>query len=373
MRRSRLLHVVELYAGTARSSQPFRRWKRCSISLLVDNDAFARATYLQNFAGAPYLRHDVRRLSAQHITASAGGRVDILLGCPPCQGFSDTGKRDPDDPNNAHLLRFAHLAEALEPLAVVMENVPLAAETAQFWTLVARMERGGYKWIAGILNAALYGSAQCRQRLVYIALRKDVGVEPRIPRPSHGGPRQYFSYRDQAMKNLDGDRLAMLGEAPATQRIRRILPWDDDRLGQRNIPYLEEVLDGLPGIGTAGAERLSHRSWAHTWRQLRRMGAIREGGRWQGARDHYASSYGRLHRRGLARTLTRYFANPGSGRFWHPTENRALTLREAARIQGFPDSFAFLPRYSWAADLVGNALDSSIATAAYKSVRAALE
>src|SRR3989442_250757 len=177
MRYSRL-RVVELYAGTARSSQPFRRWKRCSISLLVDNDPLARATYLHNFPGAPYLGHDARRLSAERITADAGGRVDILLGCPPCQGFSDNGKRDPHDPNNSHLLRFAHLAEALEPLAVVMENVPLAAETAQFWTLVARMERAGYEWTAGILNAPLYGSAQCRQRLVYMALHADVGLEP---------------------------------------------------------------------------------------------------------------------------------------------------------------------------------------------------
>src|SRR2546422_10241830 len=111
MRRRSKLHVVELYAGTARSSQPFGRWKRCSVSLLVDNDAFARATYLKNFPGAPYLRHDIRRLSAQRIAADAGGRVDILLGCPPCQGFSDNGKRDPDDPNNSHLLRFANLAE----------------------------------------------------------------------------------------------------------------------------------------------------------------------------------------------------------------------------------------------------------------------
>lgn len=372
MRRSRL-HIVELYAGTARSSEPFRRWKRCSISLLVDNDTLARATYLHNFPGAPYLRHDVKRLSAQRTIAGADGRVDILLGCPPCQGFSDTGKRDPDDPNNSHLLRFAHLAEALAPLAVVMENVPLAAETAQFWTFVARMERAGYGWTAGILNASLYGSAQCRQRLVYIALRRDVGVEPRIPRPSHGGHRRYFSYRDQAMKNLDGDRLAMLGEAPATQRIRRMLPWDEDRLGQRSIPYVAEVLEGLPRIGAAEAERLSHRPWAHTRKQLQRMGAVSEGGRWHGGRDHYASSYGRLHRRGLARTITRYFANPGSGRFWHPIENRSLTMREAARIQGFPDSFTFLPPYSWAADLVGNALDNAIATTVYEAVRTALD
>lgn len=372
MRRSRF-HVVEVYAGTGRSAEPFRAWKRCSISLLVDNDRLATQTYRHNFPRAPYLRHDLRRLSARRLIADAGGRVDILLGCPPCQGFSDTGTRDPDDPRNSHLVRFAHLAEALEPLAVAMENVPLAADSPHFWTFVERMERAGYRWTASIINAALYGSAQSRQRLVYIALRQDVGAEPRIGRPSHGGHRRYFSYRDLSMRVLDGDRLAMLGEAPATQRIRRILPWDDDALGARDIPYVAEALDGLPSIGSAEAERICHLRWAHTREQLRRMSAVPEGGRWRGGRDHYASSYGRLHRRGLARTITRYFPNPGSGRFWHPTENRALTLREAARIQGFPDSFAFLPPCSWAADLVGNALDIAISTATYRSVRAALE
>jgi len=372
MRCSRL-NVVELYAGTARSSQPFRSWKRCSIALLVDNDRLANKTYLHNFPGSPYLKHDIGRLTAHRIRTLAGGRVDILLGCPPCQGFSDTGTRDPEDPRNSHLARFGYLAETLEPLAVAMENVPLAAATPQFWAFVARMERAGYAWTAGIINAALYGSVQCRQRLVYIALRRDVRAEPRLPPPSHGGYRRYFSYRDRSMKILYGDRPAMLGEAPAPQRIRRMLPWDDDAVGRRNIPYLEEVLDGLPRIGSPAANSLCHRPWAHTRQQLQRMGAVPEGDRWHGGHDHYASSYGRLHRHGLARTITRYFANPGSGRFWHPTENRALTLREAARIQGFPDSFIFLPPNSWAADLVGNALDNSIVTVTYGSIRAALE
>jgi DNA (cytosine-5)-methyltransferase 1 len=258
-------------------------------------------------------------------------------------------------------------------LAVAMENVPLAGQMPQFWAMVARMERAGYQWTAGIVNAALYGSAQCRQRLVFIALRKDVRAEPIFPRPSHGGNRRYFSYQDGSMKGLDGDWNGMLGEAPATQRIRRMLPWDDRTLGRRCIPYVEEVLDGLPRIGSRAADRLCHRPWAHTRDQFERMGAVPEGGRWPGGREHFASSYGRLHRRGLARTITRYFANPGSGRFWHPAENRALSLREAARIQGFPDSFDFLPPYSWAADLVGNALDISIAIGTYEAIRAALE
>src|SRR5947208_3446463 len=92
------LHVVELYAGTARSAEPFRYWKRCRVALLMDNDALARETYIHNFPAAPYFRQDLKLARPREVEALAGGRVDILLGCPPCQGFSDMGVRDPDDP-----------------------------------------------------------------------------------------------------------------------------------------------------------------------------------------------------------------------------------------------------------------------------------
>lgn len=367
------LRVVEIYAGTARSAESFRRWRRCEISLLADSDRFARDTYLHNHAGAPYLRADVRRLSATRIEALVGGGVSILLGCPPCQGFSDTGTRDPGDLRNSHLIRFGNLAARLRPLAVVMENVPLAVGAWQFSAFTQQLESAGYAWTAGIINAALRGSVQCRQRLVCIAIRGDLRVEPRIPEASHGGNRFYFSYRTQGMSLIGDDRVGMLGEAPATQRFRKRLPFVEDRLGSRRIPYLEEILDGLPPAGSPEAVRLSHRPWAHTSVQRRRMRKVPEGGRWRGGLAHYSQSYGRLHRRGLSRTITCYFGNPGSGRYWHPVENRALTIREAARVQGFPDNYLFTPPFSRAADLVGNALDSSIASMTYEVVRACLE
>ncbi len=360
---------MELYAGTARSCEPFRSWKKCSVSLLVDNNPLAEKTYLHNFPKAPYLLADLAQSDPAQFLSRAGGRVDILLGCPPCQGFSDAGPKDPNDPRNFHMENFGRLAEKLKPLAVGMENVPLAAGTNQFRKFVQRMERAGYVWTAEIINGALRGSSQSRQRLVYIAIRGDVRTVPRIPPPTHGGSRKYFSYRFGSMTSIESDRLSMLGLTPATRRIRKTLPYQEDSLGYRDIPYVGEALEGLPVISTHEAERLSHRQWNHTQLQLRRMGKVPEGGRWPGGQKYYSQCYGRLHRRGLARTITTFFPNPGSGRFWHPTENRALTIREAARIQGFPDSFAFLPPFSQSAVLIGNALDLSISSITYNAIR----
>jgi DNA (cytosine-5)-methyltransferase 1 len=114
-----------------------------------------------------------------------------------------------------------------------------------------------------------------------------------------------------------------------------------------------------------------HSPWRHKDDILKRMKKVPEGGQWEGEKTYFSQSYGRLHRKGLARTITRYFSNPGSGRFWHPTENRALTLREAARIQGFPDSFEFIED-AFASEnctLVGNALDAKFAEVAYLTIK----
>src|SRR5438309_1226100 len=126
------LRVVELYAGTARSSEPFRCWKRSTLSLLVDNSEYAARTYRANFPKAPYVVANLAKMSPEQLVAAAGGRVDILLGCPPCQGFSENGRRDPHDRRNQHLNHYGRLAEALRPLAIAMENVPLAGATPQF-------------------------------------------------------------------------------------------------------------------------------------------------------------------------------------------------------------------------------------------------
>lgn len=366
------LNVVELYAGTARSVQPFRRWPRCRIALLADANKFAQETYLHNYPDAPYVVKDLTHVTANWIKSRAGGRVDILLGCPPCQGFSDNGRRSPWDHRNRHLRKFAQLATQLKPLAVAMENVPLAVGARAFEDFKRLIEDAGYVWTAGIVNASLYGSCQCRQRLIFIAIAEALGVQPELPQPTHGGRRRYFNYNTGEMCSLARARNAILGVTPATFQVRGLLPYREERFGVDAIPTIEDVFEGLPLVGSAKAKRLGHIQWAHTPRQLKKMNTVPEGGQPRRAKKYYSSSYGRLHRRGLARTITGAFPNAGSGRFWHPTENRSITLREAARLQGFTDDFEFIEPFSEAALLVGNALDDALANVTYSVIRTCL-
>jgi DNA (cytosine-5)-methyltransferase 1 len=367
-------NILELYAGTGRSVEPFLDWGHRGEVCLVDNNRYAAEVYLLNRPGANYRVLDLAHAGSSELASIAGGQVDVLLGCPPCQGFSDCGLKNSRDPRNRHVTKFEEIVRDLRPRVVAMENVPLVATSSRFARFVRALEELDYSWTAAIANAALWGSCQSRQRIILVAARSDVGTEPRFPEATHGGKGLYFSYSRRDFCRLNDDLVGMLGRTPASQRTERVVPHHvGDRLGPQAIPTVGDVIGDLPEVGSTKAARLHHKRWAHKTAVLRRMGQICEGSRWSGGKDHYSQAYGRLHRKGLARTITGFFPNAGSGRFWHPCENRALTLREAARIQGFPDSFRFMKNDSENCILVGNALDRALADLTFGMIKACLE
>lgn len=369
----RRYNVVELYAGIARTWESFRSWNKCRLSLLADINQLAIDNYTDNYPKAPYIRRNLYWTKPSEIETIIGDKVDILLGCPPCQGFSDTGKRDPDDPRNVHIDVFARFVKGLLPFAVVMENVPLVASSNRFARFTRMLERLGYNWTAQIVNAAQYGSCQTRQRLLVVAIHEVVKAEPKIPEPTHTGVGRYFSYQRQRILPAAKCETEFLGITPATHRVSSAIYVSKTIAGNERVPTVSKVLSGLPPIGTVDAEVMSHTPWPSSPFMRRRMAKVPEGGRWSGGEDHFSHSYGRLHRRGLSRTITTYFANAGSGRFWHPTENRPLTIREAARIQGIEDDFLFHGPSSHISELVGNALDAAIANVGRRTVENCLE
>jgi DNA (cytosine-5)-methyltransferase 1 len=371
----RKLNVVELYAGTGRASAPFRRWRRANVGLLVDWNEHARLTYLHNFKRANYQHADLGNLRPDSLRTLAGAQIDILLGCPPCQGFSESGERDQTDPRNDHVVHFAQMAAALQPLAIGMENVPLAGISPHVKKAMGILECAGYSWTAGVLNAALYGSAQSRHRLVMIALRNDLNVAPSLPEPTHLPRGRYFDYVSQSLRDYDDLDDDLIGTTSSARRVALVLQPTLHRVGRTSpIPTFEDAIAGLPREGSAEASALGHVPWTHGTNILEAMRDVEEGGRRRTVKSYYGAAYARLHRYGLARTITTYFSNAGSGRYWHPTANRAITLREGARLQGFPDDFKFLGGALQSnATLVGNALDAELANATYRSIRRALE
>ena len=395
------LRVAELYAGTCRSIEPYRlRPDRFEIALLADTSAAARTTYLANFPDAPYFDVDLRADSAAELRELAQGEIDILLGCPPCQGFSEGGLRAPKDERNDHIVNFAETVRALRPRAFALENVARAAVSPQFVQLRGLLEASGYELTAAVLNAAQYGSAQARQRLVVVGCLKaasSADMPVALPAPTHATIGTYFDYTRSELREIGALDEALLGTMSSTYRARSVLSSrfygaadaDPDAFelvpsgsngtsaraprGLEPTPTVAKVLAGLPKTGTKRAGELAHVQFGHSSRMLERMGPVPQGGQRDAGRKYHGAAYARLHGEGLAKTLTRYFSNAGSGRFWHPTSNRSLTVREAARLQGFPDDFAFAggatQMNAW---MVGNALDAALANVSFRAVTRSL-
>lgn len=372
VRIKRKLRVVELYAGVGRSIEPYRACPEFEVALLADISVKAREAYLANHGNAPYSIIDLKKASAAAIEREAGGRIDVLLGCPPCQGFSESGKRRADDPRNDHILKFGRTVRTLKPLVFAMENVPLAAVSSQFAAFRAIVEGAGYEMAAAILNAAEYGSAQARQRLVVVGRQgRGSGLDVTLPSPTHAPIGDYFDYALGEIRRLEGRDDALLGTTSSARRATTML---SDRFHQEPgsiapTPRVGDVIGDLPPLGSDRAIELAHVPFAHGEAILAAMVDVAAGGRRDVGCRYFGAAYGRLHERGLAKTLTRYFSNAGSGRFWHPTENRSLTVREAARLQGFEDSFLFPGGAAEAnAWIVGNALDTALSKASFQAV-----
>jgi DNA (cytosine-5)-methyltransferase 1 len=385
--------IVEVFAGVGSVARGFARTGRFEIVLLTDIDAAARDTLLENQADVTYLRRDIRWLRPSHILDQAGGRpIDGLLGCPPCQGFSAAGNRDGADPRNALLAHFFRLVKSLRPKFFVMENVPRVFDSE---LLTDRLDTVGreYRVWKGVLNAALYGAPQTRQRAIVIGYRKDLEVEPLPPPPTHFGTRQIFDYRLRRLTSLREESAgSILGTYPDVEEGE---PTDLGQMDLRSLSDLVVVGDALGDLPPAsdhddpvpvtapastyarplqGRQAANHRRWRHRPELLARLRGVLPGhglldhhGRRQ-SRPYYSQAYSRLHRRGLARTITTNFHNPGSGRFLHYADVRSITVREAARLQGVEDSFVFLGSPTTQERLVGNAFPAPLAEALAKKI-----
>ena len=262
------------------------------------------------------------------------------------------------------------------PVFFVMENVPSVADRAELAAALSTL-RGRYRVWQGVLNAAAYGLPQSRQRVLLIGYRHDTGVAPSGPPPTHAGHRKIWDYRTETFVEPSRDTLdALLGAAPrlgapraAQYTMRDYYPEKVESLARfvtvgEAIGDLVDDADG-PRSGYArvlGAGKhavANHEPWDHGKDLVERLRQVKEGCRppieATNGRRYYSQAYTRLHRKGLARTITTNFHNPGSGRFLHYQLHRTLTVREAARLQGFGDDFVFIGHPGRQERLVGNA------------------
>ena len=371
--------VAEAFAGVGSVARGFARAGGFQVAYLNDIDPVARATYLANDPPETvYELRDIRTVTGPIIREAADGRpVAGLLGCPPCQGWSAAGQRDAADRRNRLLKDFFRLVNSVYPVFFVMENVPSVADRAEF---AAALEH-----VAGQIPGLAWSSQRSVLRVAAVAA---AGAGDRLPARHRGDPGLPAADARRPPQDLGLPHRAVCGPVPrhagrppgcraaaggaraAQYSMRDHYPQEFASLAQfvtvgEAIGDLEDSdADGprsryARALGAGRHELANHEPWDHGKDLVDRMRRVREGCRppieATNGRRYYSQAYARLHRRGLARTITTNFHNPGSGRFLHYRLHRTLTVREAARLQGFGDDFVFIGHPGWQERLVGNA------------------
>ena len=183
--------VVSTFAGCGGSSLGYSMAGFREL-LAVEWDNNAVATFRRNFPEVPVYHGDIAKLSVERCLELAGlepGQLDVFDGSPPCQGFSTSGKRIFDDERNGLFREFVRLLRGLRPRAFVMENVSGMVKGKMrlaFVEILRELKASGYRVVARLLNAKYFFVPQSRERLIFVGVREDLGLEPSHPRPESG-------------------------------------------------------------------------------------------------------------------------------------------------------------------------------------------
>jgi DNA (cytosine-5)-methyltransferase 1 len=318
--------VVELFAGAGLFSHAFAE-EGFTILRAVELDRVAAASYALNL-GKHVEVADVR-------TVPPSGRCDVLIAGPPCQGFSTLGKMDELDPRNQLSHYVVNWVRALRPWVVVIENVAAFVKSPVYQHVLRRLASLGYSIQSQVLNALDFGVAQVRHRSLTIASR---GAGVTIERIGRRWPRTVREAWRGLSSKPDGHRqhYAPSPSKLAWSRMRVIPPGGDKRDVMRRAPHL------VPP------------SW-------RRLGP-----------SYVTDVWGRMAWDEPSNTLRTALLNPSKGRYIHPSQNRVISLREAARLQGIPDWWDFEGAPYSVARQIGNSVPVPLGLAVARGVRKAL-
>lgn len=291
---------------------------------------------------------DAKALTAAMLRQQAGLRardeLDLLAGGPPCQGFSKQ-KRGAHlgDTRNELVLEFLRLVEELQPRAFLMENVATLAGVrgAHLVERFNSLER--YTLTGHFYLAADYGVPQTRQRFVLVGIRDDVKGTFKIPKPS------------TPEWPTVGSILAGLPEPPSDYSVHPDYPnHQAARVTAKNIDRFSHVPQGGGWQDIPFEKRL----------KCHQVVDVKSGG--------WPDVYGRLRWDGQCPTITGGFDSFTRGRYGHPLQDRPLTPREAARIQGFPDDYVFDGTRHEVRHQIGNAVPVTMATEVVRAIKTAL-
>ena len=331
--------AIDLFAGAGGVTAGLKAGG-ATVLAAVELDPVASMTYAANHPEVRLLIADIRDVDPISLLCEAGvepGDLTLLSACAPCQGYSSLGSGRSDDPRNDLVLTVLRFVAVIRPLAVTFENVPLLARDPRFIVFVKGLCSLGYGTRYEFIDAANFRVPQRRRRLVVRAARGlDDGSVPEL-KPTNPKP--------------DGTTVA-LSVRQAFASLPRLDSSDPIHVSRS---YPPDVLARIRAVPKDGGSRrdLPDELWLQCHRKLV-----------SGA----ASAYGRMRWDDVAPTLTTRCTSPSCGRFLHPEEDRAITLREAAAIQTFPSDYQFAGGRMAMEAQIGNAVPVRFAEALWEQL-----
>ena len=335
--------VIAMFAGCGGFASGFSN-AGFQIDGFVEIDSSARSTFRRNFPTSKCLAHSVEDFSKS--VKDYDGQIDVLIGGPPCQGFSLAGKRDPKDPRNSLFQHLVTIAEALSPKVIVMENVRLllSMKNKDGQPVIADIQREfesiGYSTSLWTLNAKDYGVPQSRERIFIVSTRSDIPIPP-LPSVSHFHPDsldQFLGDRWRTFRDATSDlELLESGEKSENDPLHWAVTHPS-----RVITWLQETPEGQS---------------AHDNKDRRKRPP-----------SGYNTTYKRLSWDEPSSTVSTNFGMISGSRNVHPQSTRSLTVREACRLQTFPDSYEFEGSWGDIRTQIGNAVPPALAQAVAEAV-----
>lgn len=343
LKATRSLTGIDAFAGAGGMTQGLKD-AGFKVLAAIEIDELAATTYAENHSEVKLWKDDIRKITGKEILEALKikpGELDLLAGCPPCQGFSSmrtkNGKRRPRDKRNELVFEFLRLVRTLRPKVVMLENVPALARNARMRRLTKALEKLGYDLnnTPLVLNTADYGVPQRRKRMILVASR--IGAV-RLPKK----------------KNERVTVRQAIGKLPKPGKSRDPI----HNLKETRDSHTLELIKLIPKNG--GSRDALPKKY-----QLECHKRYPEG---------FKDVYGRMAWNDVSPTITGGCVSPSKGRFLHPNEDRAITLREAALLQSFPKKYFFsLERgKTGAALMIGNALPPKFIKAHAISIKKAI-
>lgn len=352
-------NVMDLFSGVGGLSYGFSKSNFFNILIANEIEKDISIAYTLNHPSVVMLNCDIGDITKEKLTKLLKGKkIDIIVGGPPCQSYSTLGKRQMDK-RASLFLQYKRILELVNPTAFVFENVVgiLSMNKGKLFNEVqTEFSKLGYQLKYRILDAADYGVPQHRERVILVGFK---GQNPfTFPTPSHGSAEQPFITLKDAIGDLP---VLRSGEESSEYRF------------EPNNKFLQFVREG------SGSTLTEHKAPKNGDSLIKIMNALKDGESKMDLPEEirpksgYGNTYAKLWWERPSTTITRNFACPSSSRCIHPRDSRAMTIREGARLQSFPDNYKFYGTDGMKRLEIGNAVPPLLSIALVNQMINALD